>query len=181
MAGTEQTQAVRRVGSWWADPGISTYLMIATYIVGGAGIAVGFYYLSSENVTKGLHYALPLMVGAVGVLAMVRHSIFHVSDAARAGVETEPFYMIELGFANGAIGILGLWAFFADWGVAAEVVITLTYALYLGAAFFLFLARARSQGLDGGKIFGLCMWVLQVGFMFYFAIGAAVSAHLSPF
>jgi hypothetical protein len=177
----DNIQAEKHGGSWWTDPRISTFLMISTYVIGGAGIALGIYFLSSENVEKGLHYALPLMVGGVGVLAMIRHSIFHVSDAARSGVKTEPFYMIELGFANGAIGILALLAFLADWGVAAEAAITLAFALYLVMAFFLFLARARAGGLDGGKIAALCMWALQVGFMFYFAIAAITSAGISSF
>ncbi|RJP34680.1 MAG: hypothetical protein C4536_02465 [Actinobacteria bacterium] len=173
--------AERRGGSCWADPRVSTYLMISTYVIGGGGIALGMYFLSSENVERALHYALPLMVGVVGILSMIRHSVFHASDAARAGVTTEPFYMIELGFANGAMGILALLAFFADWGVAAEAAITLVFALYLTMAFFLFLARAMAEGLDGGRILALCMWLLQVGFMFYFAIAALASAGISPF
>jgi len=177
----DSIQTEKDGGSWWADPRISTWLMISTYIIGGAGIALGIYFLSSENVEKGLHYALPLMVGALGVLSMVRHSIFHVSDAARTGVKTDPYYMIELGLFQSALGILALLAFFADWGVAAEAAVTLAFALYLAMAFFLFLARARAGGLDGGKILALCMWVLQAGFMFFFAIAALASAGVSPF
>lgn len=177
----EDSQAMGQGVSRWADPRISTFLMIFTYVVGGAGIALGIYFLSSENVERGLHYALPLAVGAVGLLAMIRHSAFHVSDAARTGVVSEPFYMIELGLANGAIGIIALLAFFLDWGVAAEAAVTLTFALYLAMAFFIFLSRARASGLDGGKIMAMLMWLLQVGFMFYFAIGALVSAGVSPF
>jgi hypothetical protein len=79
------------------------------------------------------------------------------------------------------MGILALLAFFADWGVAAEATITLAFALYLTLAFFLFLARVVAKGLDGGKVMALCMWVLQVGFMYYFAVAAAASAGLSPF
>jgi hypothetical protein len=165
-----------------ADPRASLYLMISTYIAGGAGVALGIYGLTNgEGAVRGLHYALPLMVGAVGLLSMVRHSIFHKSDAARSGVETEPFYMIELGFANGAIGLLALLAFFGDWGVAAEAALMLTYALYLGLAFFLVVARVRSKGLDGGRVFSMCMWVAEVAFMFYLAIAAMARAHVSPF
>lgn len=174
-------QAEERGCSRWADPRIATYLMISTYVAGGAGIAMGLYFLSSENAERALHFALPLVVGVVGILSMIRHSIFHASDAARSGVKTEPFYMIELGFANGAMGILAMLAFFADWGVAAEAAITLVFALYLAMAFFLFLARAMAEGLDGGRILALCMWLLQVGFMFYFALAALSSAGVSPF
>ena len=54
------------------------------------------------------------MVGAAGVLTQFRHGVFHVSDARRTGVDSDPFYMIELGFANGAIGVLALLAFFGS-------------------------------------------------------------------
>ena len=167
--------------AWWADSKVSGYLMTLTYVLGGAGIALGIYGLTEGGGPTAVHYALPLAVGAVGVLSMVRHGVFHVSDARRTGVDSDPFYMIELGFANGAIGVLALLAFFGSWGVASEVALMLTYALYLGLAFFLFFARVRSKGFDGGNIFGLCMWLLQVGFMFYFAIAAAIAARLSPF
>jgi hypothetical protein len=38
-----------------------------------------------------------------------------------------------------------------------------------------------AEGLDGGRILALCMSLLQVGFMFYFAIAALTSAGISPF
>lgn len=163
------------------DPKVSNALMMATYLVGGVGVALGIYGLASGGGPKAVHYALPLVVGAVGVLSMVRHSVFHVSDARRMGVETEPFFMIELGFANGAIGVLGLLAFFGEWGVAAETAIMFTYALYLGSAFFLALARSMSKGIDGGRAFGLIMWAVQVALMFYFAVAASIQAGLTPF
>lgn len=112
---------------------------------------------------------------------MIRHAVFNVSDARRSGVDSEPFYMIELGFANGAIGIIALLAFFGSWRAPAEVALMLTYALYLGLAFFLAFVRIRSKGFDGGNIFGLCMWLLQVGFMFYFAIAAGIAVKVRPF
>ena len=86
--------------------------------------------------------------------------------------------MIELGFANGAMGILALVVFFGSWGVAAEVAVMLAYALYLGMAFFIFFYKLEQKGFDGGSIFGLCMWAVEVGFMFYFAIAAAIAAKL---
>jgi hypothetical protein len=164
--------------AWWHDPKLSFYMMLATYVFGGAGIGMGIYGLSAGGGQKAVHYALPLAVGAVGVLAGIRHSVFHVSDARRAGVEGNPFYMIELGFANGVIGIVALVAFFGTWGVGAEVALMLTYSLYLGLAFFLAFARVKSKGFDGGGIFGLSMWAIQVIFMLYFAIAGAIAAHL---
>jgi hypothetical protein len=152
-----------RSNSWWLDPRVSLYLMITTYVVGGIGIGLGIYGLSVDGAVKGLHYALPLTVGAVGLLAMIRHSVFHESDARRSGVDTEPFYMIELGFANGAMGILALVAFFANWGVAAEVSLALAFNAYLGLAFFLFFARAWKKAWTAAEysayVCGFSRWV----------------------
>jgi len=75
----------------------------------------------------------------------------------------------------------GLLAFFGSWRAPAEIALMLTYALYLGFAFFLASVRIRSKGFDGGNIFGLCMWLLQVGFMFYFAIAAGIAVKVRPF
>ncbi|MBU1669956.1 MAG: hypothetical protein KKF41_03535 [Actinobacteria bacterium] len=158
--------------SMWKDPSVSNCLMIATYVVGGAGIALGIYGHTSGGGPKALHWSLPLVVGAVGIISCIRHSVFHVSDARRAGVEADPFFMIELGFAQGAIGLVALLAFFAEWGVAAEVSLMLAFALYLGLAFFIVLYKAIKKGFDGGLVFGLFMWGLQVVFMFWFAIAA---------
>jgi hypothetical protein len=166
---------------WFTDPKTANLLMIATYVVGGVGIGLGIYALLDGGGPKALHWAMPLMVGAVGILAGIRHSVFHVADARRAGVDSNPFYMIELGFANAAIGIVALVAFFSRWGIAAEASITLIYALYLGMAFFIFLTKVMRAGVDGGKIFAMLMWVAQVFFMFYFAIAAGLARRPSLF
>ncbi|HEY5532491.1 MAG TPA: hypothetical protein VIK22_10900, partial [Candidatus Anoxymicrobiaceae bacterium] len=50
--------------AWWADPRVSDYLMMFTYVVGGAGIALGIYGLTRGGGPKAVHYALPLAVGA---------------------------------------------------------------------------------------------------------------------
>lgn len=167
--------------SKWADPRISFFLMISTFIIGGVGIALGFYGLSKGGGPKALHYSILLTVGVAGLLSLVRHSVFYKSDAARADYQGEPFYMIELGLSTGAVAVLAIFAFAGNWGVAAEVVISLAYALYLALALCLFVVRVKSKGLDGGKIFSMVMWLFVVVFMFYFAIAAAVAANLSPF
>lgn len=156
-----------------ADPRISFWLSMATYAAGAAGVALAFYGLG-ESAEKALHFGAPLFVGVAGVLAMVRHSVFHNSDAARSEATGEHFYMIELGFANGAVGVIALVAFFASWGVKAEISLTLAYATYLAMAFVLFLARSYRKGLDGGKVASLAGWLSLVVLMFYFGIAAAV-------
>lgn len=66
-----------------ADPAVSARLMLATYIVGGVGIAVGLYTLPMTP--PSLTLACLLAVGGTGLLSFVRHSVFHRSDAARMG------------------------------------------------------------------------------------------------
>lgn len=174
--GADAEQAIERRG--WSDYRISLWLNFLAYAVSGIGIALGFYYLSRGDSLNALHWAAPFMVGGVGILAMIRHSVFFRSDTARVGVKTEPFFLIELGFANGALGILSLVAFFASWGVAAEVALALTYALYLAMAYCLFSAKARKSPLNPAKIIGLVFWPVQVGLLAWFAIAAAVEARI---
>jgi len=181
MMGTESSPAEKTTKGGWADPRISFFLMISTFVIGGVGVALGFYGLANGGGPKALHYSILLTVGVPGLLSLLRHSVFHASDAARTGYEGEPFFMIELGFATGAVGLLAIFAFAGSWGVAAEVVITLAYALYLALALCLFSVRMKAKGLDGGKIMSMSMWLLVLVFMFYFAIAAAIAAHLSPF
>jgi hypothetical protein len=173
-------ESVARKASRLNDPKVSSLLMMATFIVGGAGIALGFYGWGDTGAARGLHLSFPLMVGAVGILSFVRHSLFYRSDAIRiSGTAGEPFFIIELGFANGAIGAVALLVFFATWGTAAEVALTLIYALYLLLAFFLFAAaRIKRGGLNAGVALRMFFWFLQLGFMFLFAIAAWVSAGL---
>lgn len=162
----------------WSDPRISLYLNIATYVVGGVGIGFGLY--KAGEPVEALHYAVPLMVGVPGILSFVRHSLFHSSDQEqmRGTVET-PFYIIELGIANGAMGLIALLAFFLGWGAGAEVAVTLTFAAYLLCALaFVIYNRVKERRLAPGPLAGLLLWGLWVGFMFYFAIAAAVSAGL---
>ncbi|MBK6680706.1 MAG: hypothetical protein IPG53_12075 [Ignavibacteriales bacterium] len=47
--------------------------------------------------------------GVVGILAFIRHVVFHKSDALRLGWEADrPDWMFEVGFANLAFGVIEL-------------------------------------------------------------------------
>jgi len=165
-------------GGRFSDPRISLYLNIATYIVGGIGIGFGLY--KAGEPVEALHCAVPLMVGVPGILSFVRHSLFHSSDQARMrGTVETPFYIIELGMANGAIGVVALLAFFLGWGTGSEVAVTLSFAAYLLCALcFVIYNRVKERRFAPGPLAGLALWGAWVGFMFYFAIAAAVSAGL---
>ncbi len=106
-------------------------LGIAGMLVGAVGIFFGFYYLSNRPQTA-LDLVTLTTVGIAGILAFIRHVIFHRSDAARLGWETDrPDWMFEVGFANLAFGFMGFLSVFAHMGMQAECVVLLGYALYL--------------------------------------------------
>jgi hypothetical protein len=106
-------------------------ISIAGMFTGAAGLFFGFFYLSHK-----LHTSLEIVtvttVGIAGTLAFVRHVIFHKSDAKRLGWETErPDWMFEVGFANFAFGFTGFLSVLAKWGIYAQTIVMLGYALYL--------------------------------------------------
>ena len=110
---------------------MARWISIASMVIGGAGIFMGFYYLGSAPQTS-LRIVTATTVGIVGLLAFVRHVVFHKSDAARLGWQTDrPDWMFEVGFANLAFGLMALLAIGAGWGTQAQVVVLLGYAFYL--------------------------------------------------
>ena len=90
-----------------SDPRVSEWLMLATYVVGACGFYIGFSTLSSDGAAVAIRPVALLSVGAVGIISMVRHSVFHRSDAVRAGWDLgqRNNFQIEVGFANLAIGL----------------------------------------------------------------------------
>jgi hypothetical protein len=100
-------------------------------VVGTVGIFFGFYYLAEAPQTS-LGIVTITTVGIVGILAFVRHVIFHKSDAERLGWQTSrPDWMFEVGFANLAFGFMAFLAVFVEWGTQAQAVVLLGYSLYL--------------------------------------------------
>ena len=109
--------------------------------VGAVGIFLGFFFLSSAPLTA-LALVTGTCVGAVGVLAFLRHVVFHRADAARMGWQTErPDWQFEVGFANLAFGLPGLLVALSLPSYPAFFVLLLGYALYLAQAAALHLAR----------------------------------------
>jgi hypothetical protein len=96
------------------------------------GIFFGFYYLFSYLPQASLAIVTLLTVGIVGLLAFVRHVVFHKEDARRLGWETgRPDWIFEVGFANLAFGLVGLLSVVMKSGMTAQALILLGYALYL--------------------------------------------------
>jgi len=100
-------------------------------VVGSIGIFFGFYFLANKPLTS-LEILTITTVGIVGVLAYIRHFIFHKSDAKRLGWETDrPDWIFEVGFANLAFGFMGIFSVVAQWGKFAMALTIFGYALYL--------------------------------------------------
>jgi hypothetical protein len=119
--------------------------MIATYVVGGVGLAVGFGTVAAEP--PSLTWAVLLAVGGGGILSFVRHSILHESDAARMGwgIGRRNNFQIEVGLANLAWGLLAVLAVVLGWGLAAEAACFLVFGLYLGAVTVMLVTTPPSQ------------------------------------
>ncbi|MBA2714629.1 MAG: hypothetical protein H0U55_13870 [Rubrobacteraceae bacterium] len=109
---------------------IAWVLHILELLSGIFGVAVGFARL--PDAASALQIVTPTAVGLVGLLAFVRHFIFHESDAKRLGWEsTRPEFQYEVGFANLGFALVAFFAYFGGWGVAAHVAVVPGYGLYL--------------------------------------------------
>lgn len=108
-------------------------LMIATYAVGAAGLALGFSSVGGDDPDLGL--AALLAVGGGGLLSFVRHALFHRADAARMGWTSERTnaFQVEVGLANLAWGAYAVFAVLLGWGLAAESAGFLVFGLYMAA------------------------------------------------
>ncbi|MFZ4481421.1 MAG: DUF6790 family protein [Rhodoferax sp.] len=110
---------------------MSRLIALSGMFIGAVGIFFGFYFLGNDP-----HRALAIVttttVGLVGVLAFVRHFIFHKADARRMGWETDrPEWAYEVGFANLAFGVMGFVSVFTNLGLQAQALTILGYAVYL--------------------------------------------------
>ena len=108
--------------------GILSYIGMA---IGSIGLFFGFYFLSINPVLS-LRVVTFTTVGLVGILAFVRHVICYKSDAKRLGWETDrPDWMFEVGFANLAFGVMGVFAVIGNQTILTQALIVGGYAFYL--------------------------------------------------
>jgi len=141
-------------------------------VIGSAGIFFGFYFLGTEPELSLKIVALST-VGILGVLAYIRHFIFHKDDAKRLGWETDrPDWMFEVGFANLAFGVMGFIAVIADFGIITYSVVVFGYAVYLVQAAFLHLYRyITDEKKSPGRLWrGFFLTFIFSMMMFIFAI-----------
>ena len=120
-----------------AGPAIASVLFTATFVATIVGIFVTIYFLFI-NPDLAYRIAAAVLVGVVGVLSFLRHSVFYRSDQARMGwVQDRPEFQLEVGYANLAIGLIALMAAGLNWGPLACGLSLLTYGTYLLCALFL--------------------------------------------
>lgn len=150
-------------------------LMWVGMITGAVGFFFGFARLFDGSWADAIVPVVAISVGAVGVIAFVRHSVFHRGDAARMGWDMgrRNDFQIEVGFANLAWGITGLLSWLLSWGTAAQGAITLIFGLYMLQAAGLHVVNA-AQGSSRG--IGPPIWNgLFAAVLLMFAIGALVA------
>lgn len=150
-----------------ADPRPSLVVMIATYVVGGIGLAIG---ISTVNQTPSdLSLSCLLGVGAVGILSFIRHAILNRSDAARMGWDygKRNNFQIEVGLANLAWGVVAVLAVVLGWGLAVESALLLTLGTYITIVAvmkaFIDGGQSRRPGpILGASTFGLALLYLGI-------------------
>lgn len=168
-------QHTRGTGAGRLDsPRIAGRIMLATYAIGGVGIFVGASRQGAGGWAAAIDPVVAISVGVVGVLAFVRHSVFHRSDAARMGWDygRRNDFQIEVGIANLAWGCVGITAYLLAWSAQAKGAVTLVFGLYMLGAALLHsgdLRKSRSEGggrtgsLVGSACFAVALIVFGVG------------------
>lgn len=150
------------------------WISLLSMATGALGIFFGFYYLGAAAETA-LAIVTVTTVGIVGLLAFVRHVIFHRSDALRLGWTTDrPDWMFEVGFANLAFSFMAFIVVFADIGVKPQAVVLLGYALYLFQAALLhgyryFTDSERSPARLWRSFFSTLFYAGMMGFFAIYA------------
>jgi hypothetical protein len=142
----------QRSSSSSTTPSASRHLMTASYIVGGVGLAVSFWYQGRGDRAMAATWAAAVAVGGTGLLSFVRHSLFHRSDAVRMGWDygRRNDFQIEVGFANLAWGLVGLATCVFAWGAQAQGGVVLVFGVYMLSAAVLHLSELRRSPEEGG-------------------------------
>lgn len=121
---------------------IASQLMAATMVVTMIGIFFGIYFLLTDT-TLAFRVLAALLVGVVGTLSFLRHSVYYKSDQARMGwTQEHPEFQLEVGYANLAIGIGAFAASVLNWGSLACGITLFIYGTYLFCALLLHLSQA---------------------------------------
>lgn len=148
------------------------WIGLAGWIAVGVGVFLGFYYIGADP-AKALAIVTVMTVGVEGITGWVRHLILYKEDARRLGWETDrPDWMWEVGFANLAFGLMALLAVFGGWGIKAQAIVLLGYAVYLFQAAMLHLYRYLTDEMRShARLYrAVLLTLVMVGMMIYFAV-----------
>jgi hypothetical protein len=141
------------------------------------GVFLGFYYVW-DDVEKALAIVTVLTAGFEGVTGFIRHYLFWKQDSKRLGWETDrPDWMWEVGFANFGFGFMALLAVFAGFGIKAQALVLLGYALYLFQAAMLHLYRYLTDEVRSrARLYrAVLLTLVMVGMMTFFAVYALLA------
>ena len=150
------------------------WLSIMGWIAVGVGVFLGFLYLG-QDWEKSLAIVTVMTAGIEGVIGFVRHFLLYKADMKRLGWETDrPDWVWEVGFANLGFGFMALLAVFADWGVKAQALVLLGYALYLFQAAMLHLYHyLTDETRSPARLWrAVMLTLLIVAMMTFFAVYA---------
>lgn len=164
----------------------ASLLMGATMVVTMVGIFIGIFLVFLE-IDLAVRAAAALLVGVVGVISYLRHSVYFESDQVRMGWRQDhPEFQLEVGYANLTLGIWALVAAAFGWILVCAVMLA-AYGTYLLCALLLHLSQARAH--DGQHDPALRSRVVKsvvstgffVLFLFVFALVAFARAGVLPF
>ena len=163
-------------------PAIASVLFAATIATTVTGIFLTIYFLFTD---PGIAYrvAAAVLVGAVGVLSFLRHSVFYRSDQARMGwIQDHHEFQLEVGYANLAIGLVASAAAGLNWGPLACGLSLLTYGTYLLCALLLhayeavYIVEIRARAKKS-----VIYTIFFVAALYIFGFSALAAGHAVPF
>ena len=159
---------------------IAWVLHILELVAGILGLGVGVSRL--PDAASALAIVTPTAVGLVGLLAFIRHFVFHESDAKRLGWEsTGAEFQYEVGFANLAFALVAFLAYFGGWVAAAQVAVVLGYGLYLLQAALLHTWQSvRGEGRLRRLLQSALPALVFSLLMIYLAVDAMIQVGLFP-
>jgi hypothetical protein len=151
---------------------------ILRYILGGGGLYLALAQLNSD-LPKAVALASLTAVGIVGIMSFVSHVLLHEQDAKQIGFKANTVsFQFEVGFANLAFGVVALISYFAHWGLRANTVLLLSYALYLfqSAILHAYTARTGKKARKANLIRAGLTFIFS-GLMFYIVAHAINSGQ----
>lgn len=150
------------------------------------GIFTGIFFLF-VNTDLAIRATTAVIVGLVGIISFIRHSVYYRSDQIRMGWRQDhPEFQLEVGYANLALGIWALVAAASGWILVCAVLLA-SYGTYLLCTLFLHIheAHAGKELQIPGHRSRIIRSMISTGFfvlvLFGFAIAAFARAGVLPF